>query len=731
MNKKLWTLLIAVLLIVAMSVCMIACSNDGDAAKKGSSFQTKNGSVAQTVTEAVQINEKTAFEIATSEAMTTDGVQAKIALFDSKTGDQIVSNVVSLDNTGKLFRLNAPTTGYTEGGFYTLELLDSRLSFVDFKATKLSMYVVAGNDTVAFNENVTYLTGGSAYISNFAESGALKTFEFDAAAANQTLTMGQIILVEDVNTGDFTAYQILGVQATDKTGVYTVAYAAPSYEEVYDKLEATNTAVLGQDGTVTIKEDKIVETISEQLSLFGFNAGIARFDINPSLDLSNKMVTINVAVTLPDILGDKDGANNLELTLNFGIQTKIVVETEISIGQLLAAKDNGIELVTRFDNTLTFGVEVKDGVSLADQSALDAVLTKIAAMIKGMNEDDISIDIFNWVIPIGNGVADINFDVNLDMNFNFEGKIGVVSTSTAMLKTRIFFNPSTEEKDFSVVDKSFSFDSVNVAVEANAAVYIGIDAAIKFELLGGVISVGVGAEVGNFNKVYGEFASNNLLEEEKDFIYGIYFEGGIYYDAKFLYNVAKLTSGSISFLGGRQEKVLYTAGSRYVVTGLKDADMVISTVARDIVIPCTYRDIVANTSVNEFTNIIDAKKIQLVEDTKGYVQIVDGKISLTDAGVAAASTISDYVITVKADGIEAKITINVANTVETKVGENAIIALDAQDIGKTITAAYLDGTTVVVAYDGVASGVEIPATAEGAIIVYADGEVIAIVNIVK
>ena len=731
MNKKLWTLLIAVLLIVAMSVCMIACSNDGDATKKGSSFQTKNGTVAQTVTDQIQINKGTAFEIATSEAMTTDGVQSKISLTNIKTGATIVSNVVSLSNDGKLFRLNAPATGYTEGGWYSLELLDSRLSFVDYNATKLTMNVVADNSTVAFNENVTYLTGGSAYISNFAESGALKTFEFDAAAANQTLSMGQIILVEDVATGDYTAYQILGVQATDKTGIYTVAYAAPSYEEVYEKLETSEVATLGEDGTVTIKEDKIVETISEQLSLFGFDAGIARFDINPSLDINNKMVTIEVKVGLNDILGEKDGANSLDLVLTFEIQTKIVVETEISIGQVLAAKDNGIELVTRFDNTLTFSVEVKDGVSIADRSALDAVLTKLAAMIKGMNEDDISIDIFNWIIPIGNGVADINFDVNLDMNFTFSGKLGVESTSTAMLKTRIFFNPSTEEKDFSVIDKSFTFDSVSVNINANAAAYIGIDAAIKFELLGGVISVGVGAEVGNFNKVYGEFTTSNLLEEDKDFIYGIYFEGGVYYDAKFLYNVAKLTSGSISFLGGRQEKVLYTAGSRYVVTDLLDTEMVISTVARDVVIPCTYKDIVAGTSENTYTNIIDAKKIQLVSDAKGYVQIEDGKISLTEAGVAAASTINNYVITVKADGEEAKITINVANTVETKVGENAIISLDAQNIGKKITASYLDGTTVAVNYDGVASGVEIPAAAEGAIIVYAEGEVIAIVNVVK
>ena len=154
--------------------------------------------------------------------------------------------------------------------------------------------------------------------------------------------------------------------------------------------------------------------------------------------------------------------------------------------------------------------------------------------------------------------------------------------------------------------------------------------------------------------------------------------------------------------------------------------MVISTIARDVAIPCTYKDLVSGKSVNEYTNIIDATKIKLVGESE-YVQIVDGKISLTEAGIQAASSISNYVIRVSADGKEANLTINVADATDGVVGDNTLY-LDSENVGKNITAAYLDGTTVDVVYDGGVSYI-VKASAEGAIVVYADGEVIAIVTV--
>ena len=739
MNKKLLTVLVAVLLIVTMSVCLFACSDaDTTEAKKSSSFSTKEGTSSKSVTKSIQINEKTSFDIISSAVMSEADIQSKISVKD-QDGNAVVMKATMTGD--KQFRV-APfgNSKFVAGKWYEFELLDSKLSFANYEdATKLSMYVLAGNSTATFNDNVIYLTAGSSYIDNFSSNGALKTFEFDALSAGQTLKMGQIVLVEDTDSGEYTAYQILGVEATERTGIYTVAYAAPSYEEVYEKLEAQETSVLGKDGEVEINDAEIQDAISEALSMAGFNVGAARFDINASLNKEDKIVTIDVTVKIPDMIGDKDGVNSLDLVLNFKIETKITVDTDISIGKLLEAKDNGIELVAKFDNTLTFTAKVVDGADVANVSELDAVISKIANMLKGADENDITIDVFNWIIPIGNGIADINFDVNVAMNFRFSGELGVSSTSNATIDTRIFFNPSTEEKDFGIVGKpTFNFQTVDVFLDGEAAAYIGIEAAIKFELLGGVISVGVGAEVGNFNKIYGKIGArvydanreaNDTTAILDSTTYGAYLEGGIYYDAKFLYNVAKITSGSISFFGGRQEKVLYNAGSKYIVTALQDTTMKVSTVATDIAINCTYEDIVAKTVVGSWTNIIEAKKIVEVSESNAnanYVEIVNGQIYLTEAGVAANLKGQGYFVTVEADGKQATITIDPIETKQTTANVAADIYVGE---GVTVVAAYLDGTAANVVYDSTKTNAKVSGATAGVIVVYVNGEVYCLVNV--
>ena len=731
MNKKLVSVLVAVLLIVTMSVCLFACSDaETTQAAKKSSFSTREGIASKLVTKSIQINEKTSFDITTSAVMSESEVQSKVSVKD-QDGKAVVMKATQIGD--KQFRV-APlgNASFVAGKWYEFELLDTKLSFANYAdATKLSMYVVAGNSTATFNDNVIYLTAGSSYISNFAANGALKTFEFDAIGAEQNLKMGQIVLVEDTETGDYTAYQVLGVEETSRTGIYTVSYASPSYEEVYEKLEASETAVLGKDGEVTIKEDEIQDTISSALSAAGFNVGKAKFNLDANLDTDNLKADIVVSVEIPDVLGEKDGINSLDLALTFTIETKIIVTADISIGALLAAKDNGIALNAKFDNTLKFNVDIIDGAQVTEVSQLDAVIEKIAKLIRNQEDDDITIDIFNWIIPIGNGVADINFDVNLDMNFAFSGKLGLESTSNAVINTKIMFNPSTEEKNFEIVGKpEFSFESVELSLDGNATAYIGIDAAIKFELLGGVISVGVGAEVGNFNRLYGKIGTTNLLAEDKDFFYGVYLEGGIYYDAKFLYNVAKITSGSISFFGGRQEKVLYTAGSKYVITNLQDTTMKIGTVAQDIEINCTYENIVDGTVAGTWTPIIDAKKLVEVSESNpdaNYVEIKDGQIYLTEEGINANLAGQGYYVTVRADGIEADITIEPITTYNTTVNTKVDISVGWN---KNVSAAYLDGTAAKVDYSKLLStNAKISGDKAGVIVVYVNGEVLCLVNV--
>ena len=140
MSKKVLTVLVAVLLIVAMGVCLVACSDaDQGATKKGSSFQANDGVNAKVVTKSIQINEKSSFDIATTEAMSATDVQSKVVVKD-ENGNVVPMNAVAVGDN-KTFRVSpVANVSFVAGNWYDFEILDSKLSFVNYKdATKLSM----------------------------------------------------------------------------------------------------------------------------------------------------------------------------------------------------------------------------------------------------------------------------------------------------------------------------------------------------------------------------------------------------------------------------------------------------------------------------------------------------------------------------------------------------------------------------------------------------------------
>ena len=726
MNKKLWTIVISVLLIVTMSVCLFACSDaDTNTADEGSSsFKIRDGKSNSVVTKSVQVSTNASFAVVSSEAIEGKDFTSNIKFVNSKTGAAVDYSPVVVDS--KNFKINAPKSGYA-AGWYELELLDSRLSFSQYDgATKLSILVVEDSDVDAeINSSVVYLSAGSAAIYGFNKSGSFNTFKFDSNIANQTIKMGDTILVQGED-GKYAAYNIWGVEATADAGIYTVSYTTPAYDEVYDKFVASSSADL-EDGTVAYANAaEAAEVITEQVSAAGFNVGPVRIDANKDGDV----VTLKIVVTITDVLGDKDGINSLDLELSFEIASQIEADTNINIGALVKKEDNDVSIKADFKNTLTFGIALKDGVTVSNSSELDAIITKIKQMVQG-DENAVSIPVFNWIVPIGNGVAQVNFQVNAVMDFACSGKIGVEATATSGFTAEVKYNPATEEKSAKVYEtEGLKFKSVEVSFDANATIYLGIEAAIKFELLAGVISVGVGAEVGNYNRIYGNVASTNLLEDDISALYGYYFEGGIYYDVKFLYSVAKIKSGSISFLKGRQEKKLYEAGSQYEVTFLADTTMTISTAEQAIDIDCMYKNIVTGEEVTSLVDIVDATKIKEVKEATvgaNYVEIKDGKIYLTEEGLANIDKINSYAIEVSADGAKATIRVNALPLTEAAVGKITVSGIDAN--AQVVTAEYVGGETIAVTYTAGETTAQFNAEKAGKVIVKVNGVVKAIYDV--
>lgn len=723
MNKKLWTILVSVLLIVTMSVCLFACTDAEQAAEENlsSSFKLRDGSTSSSVTKSVQIGTNTTIAVESKVDTTVENVAANFS-FKDKDGNAVAVRVFQDDT--KHFSIKAPNGGYATG-WYNLTLLNSNLSFTQYPgANKLVISVAADADINAeLGSNVIYLAAGSAAIYDVKEDDAMPTFKFDATIAGEMIKMGDTILVQDEN-GNYSAFKVWGVAATSEANVYTVSFARPSYDEIYEKFQASSSATLS-DGTIAYSNyNEAVEALVDEVAAAGFDVGPVRIDAN--LDKETNTVSLGIKITIKDVLGEKDGANSLNLILEFDVDSKITADTNINIGALINKEDNNVAIKAVFDNTLTFTVKAQDGMTVTESSALDAVIVKIKNLIQNTDDAALSVPVFNWIIPIGNGVADVNFQVNAVLDFSFSGEIGVKSSSNAVFSAEVNYNPATGEKSANIEKvKGLTVDSVEIDVDANAAVYLGVEAAIKFELLAGVLSVGVGAEVGNYNRIYGSLHTTNLLEST-GVNYGYYIEGGIYYDVKFLYSIAKIKTGDISFLGGRQEKQLYDAGSRYVVTYLADSKMTISDLAQDIKIDCLYRDIVAGTAVTDLTNIIDATKISEVSEgdgTNDYVVIEKGKIALTETG--KNQSLTNYEVRVKADGVEATILVSTVPAKSTSKNTEINLTVDAGV--KVVTAEYVDGDVLTVTKDG--TNAQFVTAGEGVIIVKADGKVIAMYKV--
>ena len=332
---------------------------------------------------------------------------------------------------------------------------------------------------------------------------------------------------------------------------------------------------------------------------------------------------------------------------------------------------------------------------------------------------------FTWTVPIGNGIADVSFDVKATANFSFSGKLGVESTSSVKFQSTVTYDPSAEKDQVSLntTKPEFEFETVSGHMEGVAEVKVGLSAEIKFELLAGVLMLGIGADVGNYNRVYAEVVTDNLLES-LNVNGGVYFVGGVYYKIKLLYGISTLKTGSIDLKS--DEIQLYEAGSKYYVNNIESQTITVSAEPVDLKLKGTQTDMVANTKAS--TDAVDLTFVS-IEDANGYVQLVDGKISLTEAGIAqvANQALKNYTVTVKYGTFKTTITVNSVATIDKNASDDSF-TLTESEVGTSIAAAeavYADGSAVVYSInDGV---VTISGAKAGVIFIKVDGSIVAMV----
>ena len=722
MKKRLLLVVVAIVLVVAMCSSLVACANNGNTNAKpedngSSSFNVNGGSSASSSTKLIQTTSKASFELYSSEAINETVAANGVKVVNSETGAVLYSvKVAVIDSEGKRFKLYAPNGGYEVGGWYEIELTDSRLSFAAYENTKkVSMYIVNGNVNAGYTSGVKY--SQAIYFSNFYTNNDVSYFEYNYASAGQLLSVGDVVLVEDDTSKEYAAYKITSVK--DLEGGYCLcSYSAPKYNEIYETLEVSESAAVGTDGVVEFETEAIQEfadnLVSEALE---FGLGTAKVALDAKLD--GDTVKLSVKLTIPDVVDTAD------MVLTFKIDSKITADTDISLNTIVAAAKNGIDVTAYFDNTLTFDVSIEDKFEASESAELDELINKVAAFIKGLDENDVEITMFTWTVPIGNGIADVSFDVKATANFSFSGKLGVESTSSVKFQSTVTYDPSAEKDQVSLntTKPVFEFETVSGHMEGVAEVKVGLSAEIKFELLAGVLMLGIGADVGNYNRVYAEVVTDNLLES-LNVNGGVYFVGGVYYKIKLLYGISTLKTGSIDLKS--DEIQLYEAGSKYYVNNIESQTITVSAEPVDLKLKGTQTDMVANTKAS--TDAVDLTFVS-IEDANGYVQLVDGKISLTEAGIAqvANQALKNYTVTVKYGTFKTTITVNSVATIDKNASDDSF-TLTESEVGTSIAAAeavYADGSAVVYSInDGV---VTISGAKAGVIFIKVDGSIVAMV----
>ncbi len=673
MNKKLLSVILVLMLLVCLTTCLISCNKE-DTNDTNTTEEPKTSAFKVNI--ATDIDQSDRIIIAASESMDRSEVIAGLSLKQIGKGNVQIDAIPIGGNQFKI--ITYPS--FTLGAKYTLRLADDRLSVVDPKDnTKVldsnSVMLVVTSDEISTRDlGADVIELDEAYLSNFTSNGNLNTFQYDADVVS-TLIDKELAMGDIIYTGK-KAYQVAGIANTNTPGTNKISYVLPDYEKVYNTLKATSKANL-EEGSVDF--DTAEEAANELVNLVscaGFDVGPVRVDANK---LNDNTVRLSIAITVNDVLGEKDGINALDLILTFTIDSQVNVETDINLGSVVGDKSK-IDITADFYNTLTFNVELKDGVTVSEDSELDAIITKIRALVQNSNEDVVTIPVFNWVVPIGNGVADVSFQVNAALDLAFSGKLGVEATATSGFKAEIKYNPATDEKTAEITEtQGLSFDAATIYFDGNATIYLGVNATIKFDLLGGVISAGIGAEVGNYNKIYGTIGTTNLAEDDISAVYGYYFEGGIYYDVKFLYSIAKITSGEKSFFNGRQEKKLYDAGDPVVITeAAVDSLIYIDGTAKDLNIIISTKNLVTGEEITgikleDFAKIVDV-------DTTDNIIIENGTIKVDGALIKDS-------VKIKVDSIEITVSLSTIQVIS-----------DTTDVGTLQPGEYrrTDGTIVVI-----------------------------------
>ena len=570
-----------------------------------------------------------------------EDVESKITVINMTSNEVIDSPVV--ESNGK-FRVYPPVGYYELGKTYKISLNDKALRFEDYDSNvKHIMFVVdkdvlskitMKNGLLVFDAQSISNKEEKLFVDNSGEQQIGGTMQIQTNGVN--IKAGDIILVNDEKTKLQEAYKVDNNFNLENNTASVINYSKPQMNEVFSEFEVSATQMLDQDSDIDFTYDKTLEAIENSdlamaaLQVFGSKPEFG-FDIK-KVNAEDGRININavVSMTIPNVV-KIEGASGADLTIKF--DCTISVDANVNVNMDGEEVDCGV--IAYVYNNVETTVAISTGYSVDKVTNLTDMIEKLNQLEEA--ETGVSVPMFTWVLPIANGAVSVRYQCDLHFAFSFSGAIGVTINTDFNYVLGATYTKVDGVQTFSDILQDSGFKSIKLTIDGNAKMKLGLANTLALDVLAGVLSLGIKAEVGNFNGVYGHAETTNLLIQNPTIMGAIYFEGGFYYDIDLL---VAISIGSIANINksvdiAQGEIVLYSAGQKELITSIDSKDIVLT--AENTLIP----EFVANAydlkTGAEYTTMISF--VEGVSEDSNLV-VEDGMLKVLDPNNAVDTNVT-------------------------------------------------------------------------------------------
>ncbi|MDE6211106.1 MAG: hypothetical protein K2G42_03955 [Clostridia bacterium] len=641
MRKNKAIIFISIILVFAMVLALAAGCQKTPGDDSDSSLGIGNNNVGTALID--NAHKGITFAVLADE--NASNVKEMITVVKTTTKESVDVEIVA-EGKGK-YVVYPPAGFYTLGEIYKITI-DSSLRFDGYSENVKEISFTVTQDLM---QSVQYVDGllqfdkarMFAQFESFAKrenSEQQETFgSFNLQANGAEINKGDVILINDKESGLQEAYKVEDCKRVDNTMI-GISYVKPQMEEVYNEFTVDETQSMSADSDIEFIYEEEVQEALENSELA--QAAVTVFGAKPTFNFDVKKVDdaikAKITMTIPSVVAIGEFKTNLVLEFDCTIKVDAKVNVDLDGNEV----DTGV--IAYVFNTVDTTIKLESNYSVNQVTNLTELIEKTAQMEEA--EAGVSAPLFTWILPIANGAVSVRYQCDLTFSFAFSGSFGVTISSDFNYMLGATYNKGDGVNTFAETLDGNGVKSVEVDLSGSAKMKIGLANTLSLDILAGVVGLGIRAEVGNFNGLYGFMNTGNLLAEEVNIAGAVYFEGGFYYDIDLLIavsigSIANIKIGdlskSIDITQG--EIVLYSAGEESVITGIVgDNTIVLSAVETKLP---EYDAFAYNLKNRGATYETTVSMDGVVWDSK-YLSIEDGVVSVKDPSTKFTETATLY-----------------------------------------------------------------------------------------